>query len=193
MDRRRSWIAPCPGSRCTMATASESPPACPTPTSSTCASAPPSRCCRARCGSRRWPRPAAPPAMPAVAVTDDANLFAAMQFCAAAKKAGVQPIVGAHAGPGAAGGAAAHARAASRRRSTSCCWSRTPPATRNLLRLLSRAWVGAEPGAEIRVGLDELAATPCGADLPHRRPGRAGRRCAAARRRQAARGAWWAS
>ena len=34
-------------------------------------------------------------AMPAVAVTDDANLFGAMQFCAAAKKAGVQPIVGA--------------------------------------------------------------------------------------------------
>ena len=33
--------------------------------------------------------------MPAVAVTDDANLFGAMQFCAAAKKAGVQPIVGA--------------------------------------------------------------------------------------------------
>ena len=38
--------------------------------------------------------------MPAVAVTDDANLFVVMQFCAAAKKAGVQPIVGAHAGPG---------------------------------------------------------------------------------------------
>src|SRR4051812_932125 len=34
-------------------------------------------------------------AMPAVAVTDDANLFGAMQFCAAAKKSGVQPIVGA--------------------------------------------------------------------------------------------------
>ncbi|MFO1076048.1 MAG: PHP domain-containing protein, partial [Geminicoccaceae bacterium] len=33
--------------------------------------------------------------MPAVAVTDDANLFAVMQFGAAAKKQGVQPIVGA--------------------------------------------------------------------------------------------------
>ena len=33
--------------------------------------------------------------MPAVAVADDTNLFAVMQFCAAAKKAGVQPIVGA--------------------------------------------------------------------------------------------------
>ena len=33
--------------------------------------------------------------MPAVAVTDSANLFGVMEFCAAAKKAGVQPIVGA--------------------------------------------------------------------------------------------------
>ncbi|MCS6878241.1 MAG: DNA polymerase III subunit alpha [Geminicoccaceae bacterium] len=33
-------------------------------------------------------------AMPAVAVTDSANLFGAMQFCEAAKKAGVQPILG---------------------------------------------------------------------------------------------------
>ena len=30
-----------------------------------------------------------------MAVADDANLFAVMPFCAAAKKAGVQPIVGA--------------------------------------------------------------------------------------------------
>ncbi|MFO1068257.1 MAG: DNA polymerase III subunit alpha [Geminicoccaceae bacterium] len=34
-------------------------------------------------------------AMPAVAVTDNGNLFGVMEFCAAAKKAGVQPIVGA--------------------------------------------------------------------------------------------------
>jgi DNA polymerase-3 subunit alpha len=33
--------------------------------------------------------------MPAVAVTDNGNLFGVMEFCAAAKKAGVQPIVGA--------------------------------------------------------------------------------------------------
>ncbi len=32
--------------------------------------------------------------MPAVAVTDNGNLFGVMEFCAAAKKAGVQPIVG---------------------------------------------------------------------------------------------------
>lgn len=33
--------------------------------------------------------------MPAVAVTDDANLFGAMRFCAEATKAGIQPVVGA--------------------------------------------------------------------------------------------------
>ena len=37
-------------------------PHAPRRASSTCASARPSRCCRARCGSRRWPRPAGPPA-----------------------------------------------------------------------------------------------------------------------------------
>ena len=52
----------------------------------------------------------------------------------------------------------------------------------NLLRLMSRAWVGAEPGAEIRVSLAELAAHSGGPDLPHRRPRRTGRprRCGAA-------------
>ena len=88
--------------------------------------------------------------MPAVAVTDDANLFAVMQFCAAAKKAGVQPIVGAMVALAPSGPV-----------------PRTPgrplppehivllvkdaEGYGNLLRLLSRAWVGAEPGAEIRV------------------------------------------
>ncbi len=120
--------------------------------------------------------------MPAVAVTDDANLFGVMQFCAAAKKAG---------------------RAADRR---APWWPlaplealpRTPgrPAPPehvvllvkdatgygNLLRLLSRAWVDAEPGAEIRVALDELGAHHARADLPdrRRRAGRWARRCGAA-------------
>jgi DNA polymerase-3 subunit alpha len=94
--------------------------------------------------------------MPAVAVTDDANLFGVMQFCAAAKKAGVQPIVG-----------------------TLLALAPFEPLTRtpgrqpvpehvvllvkdaegygNLLRLISRAYVTAEPGAEIKVTLEELA------------------------------------
>lgn len=95
--------------------------------------------------------------MPAVAVTDDANLFGTMQFCAAAKKAGVQPIVGTLV---ALAPLEAPPRTAGR-----------PPAAEhvvllvkdedgygNLLRLISQAYVGAEPGADIQVTLDELAA-----------------------------------
>jgi DNA polymerase-3 subunit alpha len=99
--------------------------------------------------------------MPAVAVTDDTNLFAAMQFCAAAKHAGVQPIVGAMV-------ALAPLEAPPRTPGRP-----SPPehvvllvkdavGYGNLLRLLSRAWVGAEPGADIRVGLDELAGSHAG-------------------------------
>lgn len=95
-------------------------------------------------------------AMPAVAVTDEANLFAAMQFCAAAKKTGVQPILGALL-------ALAPLEALPRTP------GRQPPAETvvllvksgegyaNLLRLMSRAYVDAEPGAEIRVTLADLA------------------------------------
>ena len=99
--------------------------------------------------------------MPAVAVTDDANLFVVMQFCAAAKKAGVQPIVGAMV-------ALAPLEIVPRTP------GRAPPPEHvvllvkdatgygNLLRLLSRAWVGAEPGAEIRVSIEELRASQAG-------------------------------
>ena len=112
--------------------------------------------------------------MPAVAVTDDANLFGAMQFCAAAKKAGVQPIVG-----------ACWPLAPSRRPRTP---GRPAPPEQlvllvkdaegyaNLLRLMSRAYLGAEPGAGARVRWTELARIRQGLILPHRRPRRAGRR-----------------
>src|SRR3954471_19425166 len=93
--------------------------------------------------------------MPAVAVADDANLFAVMPFCAAAKKAGVQPIVGAMA-------------ALAALETVPRTPGRPAPPEHlvllvkdaqgygNLLRLLSRAWVAAEPGADIRVSLAEL-------------------------------------
>ncbi len=169
---------------CTVTVQPESAAPCPTPSSSTCASAPPSRCCRARSGSRRWPRPVGTAGMPAVAVTDDANLFVVMQFCAAAKKAGVQPIVGAMV---ALAPLEALPRTPGRPAPAEHIVLLVKDATGygNLLRLLSRAWVGAEPGAEIRVGLDELKASQRGADLPDRRPRRAGRRGVAAGRRQA--------
>ena len=99
--------------------------------------------------------------MPAVALTDDTNLFAAMQFCAAAKAGGVQPIVGAlvplvplESPP------RATARPAPPEHVVLLVKDATGYA--NLLRLLSRAWTGAEPGSEIRVGLDALAGANAG-------------------------------
>ena len=92
-----------------------------------------------------------------MAVTDDANLFAVMQFCAAAKKAGVQPIVGAMLALAALGGGPAHTRPAAAAEHL-VLLVKDAEGYGNLLRLLSRAWVGAEPGADIRVSLAELAA-----------------------------------
>ena len=98
--------------------------------------------------------------MPAVAVTDNANLFGAMEFGAAAKKAGVQPIVGALLPHG-------------RRRTATARPSCRPAAAEhlvvlvkdatgyaNLLRLLSGAYLGAEPGGRhIRVSLGACRCT----------------------------------
>ena len=183
---RNLWIARHPGlprvaaAGSTMAADPESPTPCPTPTSSTCASAPHSHCCRALSGWSRWPRPARPLRMPAVAVTDDANLFGAMQFCAAAKKAGVQPIVGAllamaplealprtpgRQPPGRAAGALGQG-----------CRGLRKPVAPDEPRLCRRGDGWRDPGRARRSGRP-----PRGPDLPDRRTRRAGRRCAAAR------------
>ena len=90
-------------------------------------------------------------AMPAVAVTDDANLFGVMQLGAAAKKAGVQPIVGAMLPmepPPAQGRPTGRAPAAEHL----VLLVKDQTGYGNLLRLLSRAWVRAEAGSEVRVG-----------------------------------------
>ena len=94
--------------------------------------------------------------MPAVAVTDDANLFGAMQFCAAAKKAGVQPIVATtlplvprEAPPRHGGRAPAAERVV--------LLVKDAQGYGNLLKLLSHAYVDAEPGSEIQVTLEDLA------------------------------------
>ena len=99
--------------------------------------------------------------MPAVALTDDTNLFAVMQFCAAAKKAGVQPIVGAmvalaplEALPRTPGRPAPPEHVV--------LLAKDQAGYGNLLRLLSRAWTGAEPGAEIRIPLERLVAGQAG-------------------------------
>ena len=94
--------------------------------------------------------------MPAVAVTDDANLFGAMQFCAAAEKAGVQPIVGAllamaplEALPRTPGRQPAPEQVV--------LLVKDAEGYANLLRLMSRAYAGAEAGGEIRITRDDLA------------------------------------
>ncbi|MFL5332329.1 MAG: PHP domain-containing protein, partial [Geminicoccaceae bacterium] len=93
--------------------------------------------------------------MPAVAVADDTNLFAAMPFCAAAKKAGVQPIVGAMV-PLAAVEAVPRTPGRPAPPEHLVLLVKNAQGYGNLLRLLSRAWVAAEPGADIRVSLAEL-------------------------------------
>src|SRR5918994_572452 len=92
--------------------------------------------------------------MPAVAIADRANLFAALEFSEAAVKGGVQPIVGCLlpiAGDDQARGN-----------------GRPPPPSwlpvlvqnqvgyRNLLKLLSRAYLGGEAGAAPELQLDDL-------------------------------------
>ena len=87
--------------------------------------------------------------MPAVAVTDTANLFGAMQFCAAARKAGVQPIVGALL-PLAPPEPAPAARAAPGRQADPehvALLVKDAQGYANLLRLMSDAYVDAEPGS----------------------------------------------
>ena len=100
-------------------------------------------------------------AMPAVAVTDDANLFAVMQFGAAAKKQGVQPIVGALL-PMASVEKAQRPNQRPQPAEHLVVLVKDATGYGNLLRLLSRAWTGAEPGAEIRVDFQDLAAANAG-------------------------------
>src|SRR5919106_929112 len=92
--------------------------------------------------------------MPAVAIADRANLFAALEFSEAAVKAGVQPIVGCLLPIAVEDQARGNGR---------------PPAPsglpilvqnqdgyRNLLKLLSRAYLGGEAGAAPELQLDDL-------------------------------------
>ena len=93
--------------------------------------------------------------MPAVAVTDSGNLFGALEFALTAEAAGVQPIVGCQIG--------LTAEDAQGRNGT-------PPAPdqlvllvqdetgyRNLLKLVSRAFLEGDPGLDPQVTLEELS------------------------------------
>ncbi len=93
--------------------------------------------------------------MPAVAVTDDANLFGAMQFGAAAAKAGVQPIVGALM-PIAPAEARPRANGRPPEPERLLLLVKDETGYRNLLRLMTRAYLGGEPGT-VELRLEDLA------------------------------------
>ena len=98
--------------------------------------------------------------MPAVAVTDSANLFGALEFALTAKDAGVQPIIGTQietrqdreAGPGENGGGGT-------RDPEGCSVLLVQDETgyRNLLRLISRAYLENDPGEGAHLTYDRLA------------------------------------
>ncbi len=66
-------------------------------------------------------------AMPAVAVTDTNNMFAALEFSVIAQGAGIQPIIGCQISL--CHDPAAARRKTARRRRPSFCWRRTRPVT----------------------------------------------------------------
>jgi len=85
-------------------------------------------------------------AMPAVAVTDSANLFGAMQFCELAKKAGVQPILGCTLPLAPAEPARAGPRPAAARPEPIVLLVKDEEGWRNLMALVSEAHLEAEAG-----------------------------------------------
>ncbi|MEE8445040.1 MAG: DNA polymerase III subunit alpha, partial [Alphaproteobacteria bacterium] len=97
-------------------------------------------------------------AMPAVAITDTANLFGALEFAGACAKAGVQPIIGCQIGvrredgtqPGGGGMAPAP--------DTLVLLVQNEAGYRNLLRLVSRSFLESDPGEPPQVSLADLEA-----------------------------------
>ncbi|HET6468056.1 MAG TPA: DNA polymerase III subunit alpha, partial [Geminicoccaceae bacterium] len=92
--------------------------------------------------------------MPAVAVTDNANLFGVMEFCAAAKAAGVQPIVGvllalAPDEPRPRNGRPPEPEQVVLLVKDEAGW-------RSLLKLMSRLYLAGDGTGPVQVGLDEL-------------------------------------
>jgi DNA polymerase-3 subunit alpha len=97
---------------------------------------------------------AAAAAMPAVAVTDSDNLFAALEFSEAAAKAGVQPVIGCQI-------SLAHDPAPQGERPRApapvVLLAQSEAGWRNLMKLNSRLYLG-DPGQRPQVTLDDLAA-----------------------------------
>ena len=95
--------------------------------------------------------------MPAVAVTDRANLFGVMPFCAAAMAAGVQPIIGTVLALEleACGGSQA-GRRQQQRAPQIVLLVKDETGYSNLLQILSRAHLGNEAGGEASVPLEDV-------------------------------------
>ncbi|WGF89175.1 DNA polymerase III subunit alpha [Marinivivus vitaminiproducens] len=93
--------------------------------------------------------------MPAVALTDTANLFGALEFSAAAAKAGIQPIVGALLPlAGDEESKTGNGKPEAPDRLPLLVQDATGYA--NLIHLLSRAYLTGEPGQTVQVALDAL-------------------------------------
>jgi DNA polymerase-3 subunit alpha len=107
-------------------------------------------------------------AMPAVAITDNGNLFGALEFATACAEAGIQPIIGCEiallpnggARNGRASNGNGHGHAAELDRIVLLVQSET--GYRNLMALVSQAFLDGEAGAEPAVALADLAASSDG-------------------------------
>ena len=125
--------------------------ACPTPISSTSASIPPTRSARAPSRPDKIPALAHDANMPAVAITDTANLFGALEFSQACAAKGIQPIIGCQ---------IALARADNPRLPPDPIVLLAQDATglANLQRLSSRGFLETDPGLKPQLPLDAIAA-----------------------------------
>ncbi len=108
--------------------------------------------------------------MPAVAVTDSCNMFGALEFATAAAARGVQPIIGCQLhvgrpdGPAAlahaSGGGNGNGHASNRGRGLDpdqlVLLVQSETGYRNLLGLVSRAYLNTEPGVAPQVAFDDL-------------------------------------
>ena len=97
--------------------------------------------------------------MPAAAVTDTNNLFGAMEFALTAREAGLQPIIGVQlsvdAGSEAGGGLNGSGLAPAPDQLVLLVQNET--GYKNLLQLVSRAYLESDPGETVRTSYDELA------------------------------------
>src|SRR5207253_4768405 len=102
--------------------------------------------------------------MPAVAITDTGNLFGALEFAIACAEAGIQPIIGCDIAllpnGGARNGRPPNGHLAEPDRIVLLVQSET--GYRNLMALVSRAYLDGEAGAEPAVALAGLAAASAG-------------------------------